>query len=230
MKCRFVSFAIFVSLLWGSPLKAQQPADPIVDALVPVVPLLATQTLESELMDYTVVTFGPRAILSPSFSTVRRLLDPPGKYPRAWREGVGGLARNYGNALASRTALETGRYASAALLHEDFRYRPSAGTNAFSRGLHALAFTFIDRSDSGGNRIAAANFIGAGAAGFVGMAYLPPGFNNLNHAETRTATAFAGFAAQNLLFEFAPELLKLKQKLRVPFAGSPVPKWWTKRN
>jgi len=228
--CWFVSLAIFVFLLLGSPLKAQQPADPLVDPVIPVVPLLATQTLESELMDYTVVTFGPRAILSPSFSAIRRLLDPRHEYPRSWREGVGGLARNYGNALASRTALETGRYASAALLHEDFRYRPSASTNAFSRGLHALAFTFIDKSNSGGNQFAAANFIGAGAAGFVGMAYLPPGFNNLNHAEIRTGTAFAGFAAQNLLFEFAPELLKLKQRLHVPFSGSPVPKWWTKGN
>jgi hypothetical protein len=230
MTCWFVSLAIFLSLLWGSPLKAQEPPDPIVDPAIPISPLLPTQTLGSELMDYTVVTFGPRAILSPSFSTIRRLLDPRHGYPTSWREGVGGLARNYGNALASRTALETGRYASAALLHEDFRYRPSAGTNVFSRGFHALAFTFIDKSSSGGNRFAAANFIGAGAAGFVGMAYLPPGFNNLSHAETRTATAFAGFAVQNLLFEFAPELLKLKQKLHVPFAGPPVPKWWTKRN
>jgi hypothetical protein len=67
--------------------------------------------------------------------------------------------------------------------------------NPWARAFHALAFTFVDKSDSGRNRIALANFAGAGASGFVGTLYLPPGYNNLSHAEARTAVSFAGIAA-----------------------------------
>ena len=96
------------------------------------------------------------------------------------------------------------------------------------RSFHALAFTFVDKSDSGHNRVALANFAGAEAGGFVGNLYLPAGFNNLSHAETRTAIAFGGFAAQNLLREFAPDLLKATRRLHAPFPRLPVPEWWVK--
>jgi hypothetical protein len=69
-----------------------------------------------------------------------------------------------------------------------------------------LAFTFVDKSDSGHNQIAVSNFAGAAAGGFVGNFYLPPGFNNLSHGETRTAFAFGTFAGRNLLRECSPEL------------------------
>ena len=84
-------------------------------------------------------------------------------------------------------------------MHEDFRYRPSTSRNPLARSFHAVAFTFVDKSDSGDNRIALANFVGVAAGGFVGELYLPPGYNNLSHAETRTAALFGSFAAQNLL-------------------------------
>jgi hypothetical protein len=117
---------------------------------------------------------------------------------------------------------------TAAISHEDFRYRPSTSRNPLVRSFHALAFTFVDKSDSGHNRIAMANFVGAGASGFVGNLYLPPGFNTLSHAETRTAFAFGGFAVQNLLREFAPDLLKATHKWHTPFPRIPVPEWWVK--
>ena len=124
--------------------------------------------------------------------------------------------------------MQTGRFLTGALLHEDFRYRPSASTNPLARTFHALAFTFVDKSDSGHNRIAFANFLGAEAGGFVGNLYLPAGFNNLSHAETRTAIAFGSFAAQNLLREFVPTLLKATRKWHTPFPRIPVPEWWVK--
>jgi hypothetical protein len=57
---------------------------------------------------------------------------------------------------------------------------------------------------------------------------LPAGFNNFSHAETRTAFAFGGFAVQNLLREFAPDLLKATHKWHTPFPRIPVPEWWVK--
>jgi hypothetical protein len=140
--------------------------------------------------------------------------------------GADAFGRNYENALASRSAMKTGRFLSSAVLHEDFRYRPSTSRNPIVRSFHALGYTFLDKSDSGHTRIAFANFVGAGAGGFVGDLYLPSGFNNLTHAETRIATAFGGFAVQNLLREFAPELIKLTHKLHLPFPRIPVPEWW----
>jgi hypothetical protein len=176
------------------------------------------------------MTMGPRALFVPGISALRHTMFPPKDYPSNWREGSQAWGRNYGNALVSRSSRETGRFLTGALLHEDFRYRPSTSGNTWARGMHALAFTFIDKSDSGRNRVAFANFVGAGSAGFVGSMYLPPGYNNLSHAETRSATAFAGFAVQNLWLEFAPEFLRLKHKLHIPFNTAPVPKWWTRQD
>ena len=186
------------------------------------------QSLHDRFMDYAIVTVGPRTLLIPSVYAAIRMADPPAAYPRDWRLGAGAFGRNYGNALAARSSLETGRFLTGALLHEDFRYRPSTSKNPLVRSLHALAFTFVDKSDSDHNRIALANFVGAGASGFVGNLYLPPGFNNLSHAETRVAVAFGGFAAQNLLREFTPDLLKATQRWHAPFPRIPLPQWWVK--
>ena len=54
------------------------------------------------------------------------------------------------------------------------------------------------------------------------------GFNNLSHAETRISIAFAGFAAQNLLREFTPDLLKATRRWHTPFPRIPLPEWWVK--
>jgi hypothetical protein len=164
------------------------------------------QSLQQRFMDYAIVTVGPRSLFVPLVYASVRTADPPASYTRDWRLGAGAFGRNYGSALAARTSLETGRFLTAALLHEDFRYGPSTSGNPFVRSFHALAFTFVDKSDSERNRIAFANFVGAGASGFVGNLYLPAGFNDLSHAQTRIAFALGGFAVQNLLREFAPEL------------------------
>jgi hypothetical protein len=124
--------------------------------------------------------------------------------------------------------MDTGRFLAGAALHEDFRYRPSTSRNPLARAFHALAFTVIDRSDSGHARIAFANFVGAGAGGFVGNLYLPAGFNNLSHAETRMAITLGGLAGQNLLREFEPDLERLAHRLHLPAPRIPVAAWWVK--
>src|ERR1700678_1925428 len=194
----------------------------------PVVTSRGPQSIHDRFMDYAIVTVGPRSLFVPPVYAAIRMADPPAAYPRDWRLGAGAFGRNYGSALAARTSLETGRFLTAALLHEDFRYRPSTSKNPLVRSFHALAFTFVDKSDSEHNRIAFANFAGAAASGFVGNLYLPSGFNDLSHAETRTAIAFGGFAAQNLLREFTPELLKATHKWHTAFPRIPLPAWWVK--
>ncbi len=78
--------------------------------------------------------------------------------------------------------------------------------NVLARSLHALTFTFVDRSDSGRPMPAFSNFVGATAAGFVGNAYLPSGFNNATHAGQRATLQFGFTAAGNLFREFAPQM------------------------
>jgi len=180
-------------------------------------------------MNYAIVTVGPRAVVGPALSAAILMANPPDAYPRDWRDGAGAFGRNYGSSLGRGASLQTGRFLTGALLHEDFRYRPSTSRNPLARNFHAVAFTFVDKSDSGDNRIALANFVGAAAGGFVGELYLPPGYNNLSHAETRTAALLGSFAAQNLLREFAPDIQKATHKLHVPFPRIPVPGWWVSR-
>ena len=147
---------------------------------------------------------------APAFRAGIRMANPPGKgatrYPLEWRQGAEGFGRNYGDAFAQRLSFHTARFASGAFIHEDPRYIPSNSRNVFARSVHALTFTLVDRSDSGHAMPAISNFVGAAAAGFVGNAYLPSGFNDATHAGQRATLQFAFTAAGNLFREFAPQM------------------------
>src|SRR5260370_22984386 len=103
------------------------------------------------------------------------------------------------------TAQRTARFLTGVALHEDPRYVRSTSKNPLVRTTHALAFTFIDKTDSGRNTIAFSNFAGAAAGGFVRRAYLPHGYNDLTHAEQRMASQFMSSAIQNVAAQFQPQ-------------------------
>ena len=115
------------------------------------------------------------------------MTSPPDRYPREWRQGPEGFARNYDAELASKVAFQTAKSGAGAMLHEDIRYHRLATRNLLLRTGHALAYGFVERSDTGHSQIAPANFIGAGAAGHYGRRHLPAGFNDPSHADTRIA-------------------------------------------
>jgi len=187
----------------------------------------APESLKLKTESYLVVTFGPRAMVAPAFSAAMKMARPPAGYPSDWLDGGPAFGRNYGAALGSRVALETGRYAAGALLHEDFRYRPS-GKQGVARLFYALGYAFVDRSDSGRRRLAVANFAGAAAGGFVGNLYMPDGFNSAGDGARNFEGRFVGFAMTNVTREFAPEIYRATHRLRVPFPRIPVREWWTK--
>jgi hypothetical protein len=211
----------------GAPLN--YPAAQADPSYPPVTVPDVSETLSQKFMSYAVSTVGPRALFNPIFRVSIRMLNPKDGFPRDWQRGAGAIERNYANALARNASLQTGRFLTGALLHEDFRYRPSISRNPLLRALHAVSFTFVDKSDSGKNQIAFANFAGAASGGFVGALYLPSGFNNLSHAETRSAIAFGGFIGQNLFREFAPDLLRAAHKLHLPVPRLSTPEWWVNR-
>ena len=158
----------------------------------------------------TETCLNPSVFTAPAFRAGIRMANPPGKgttqYPPEWRQGSEAFGRNYGDAFAQRVTFQTARFATGVVTHEDPRYIPSTSHNVLARSLHALIFTFVDRSDSGHAMPALSNFVGATAAGFVGNAYLPSGFNDATHAGQRATLQFGVTAAGNLFREFAPQM------------------------
>jgi hypothetical protein len=167
--------------------------------------------LEGKFSYYVNETYlNPSVFTAPAFRAGIRMANPPGKgatqYPPEWRQGAEAFGRNYGDAFAQRVTFQTARFATGVITHEDPRYIPSSSRNVLARSLHALTFTFVDRSDSGRAMPAFSNFVGATAAGFVGNTYLPSGFNNATHAGQRATLQFGFTAAGNLFREFAPQM------------------------
>ncbi len=233
---------IFVGLA-GAQQAAAPPAQtspqikPVIDAPVaeagdsifsPVAVLGAPPTLKVKFEDYAVITFGPRAVVSPVISAGIAMARPNYNYPNDWHQGMQGFARQYGSRIGTKVSYETARYAVGALTHEDFRYRPAKSKGFLPRAGHALGYAFVDRSDSGHARVALANFAGAAAGGFVPNAWLPDGFNDWQHGGQRMGGKFGGIVLQNELREFSPEIFKLFTGAHLPFPRLPIPEWWTK--
>jgi hypothetical protein len=181
-------------------------------------------TLDDKFRIYTHQTFGPPALVFPALGAAIRLSNPPKKYPNEWTEGGGAFGRFYGSSIATQTSKRTGQFLTEAVLHEDPRYLPARpGSNVGGRVFHAISYTFVDRTDSGARTLAFSNFAGAAAGGFVGMAYLPNGFNDTTHAGQRTLSEFMAIGVANLAGEFAPQIAPIIRKLHIPKI---VPAWW----
>src|SRR5215831_8208813 len=143
------------------------------------------------------------------FTAVPEFMKPPAGYPTQWRKGPAAFGRLYGDALALETAQQTSRFLTGLGLHEDLRYSPAGSRNPLRRAVHAITFAAFDRSDSGRTMLAASNFLGSAAGGFVGNAYLPSGYNDTSHAVKRMGFQFGFIVAANLVNEFRPELRQL---------------------
>ncbi len=187
------------------------------------------ESVKRKFDTYVVRTFGPRALVSPAFSAALKMARPPANYPREWRDGAEAFGRNYGDAFARKVTVETTRFGVSALLREDFRYRRDPNSRGFGRLTHAIGYTFVDSGDSGHRRLALANFSAAFAGGFVGNTYLPDGYNDASNGARRAGTHFAGFAVQNVLREYSPEIAAFFHKGHLPFPHLPIPVWYTKR-
>jgi hypothetical protein len=161
-------------------------------------------------------TFGAAAFAVPAGQAGLTMLFPPHRYPRNWSDGPAAFGRNYGAELARHTTGGLTHFATAAILREDPRYYASSSANPFSRLGHALAFTLVDRSDSGRRTIAVSNLSGAAAGGFIGMAFYPDGFNDTTHAYQHAALEMTTFTAHNLVAEFSPEISQLLHKFHFP--------------
>jgi hypothetical protein len=203
-----------------SPFRAQDGSNTVL-----YLPVATPQRLSfsDKFTIYAHQTFGPPALVLPAFAAGRDMANPKSHYPREWKDGAGAFGRIYGDSLAMTTSQHTARFLAGVALHEDPRYVRSSSTNPLMRTMHALAFTLVDKTDSGRNTIALSNFAGAAAGGFVGSAYLPHGYNDLTHAEQRMAIQFTSIAIQNVAAEFQPQWGPIVRKLRIQKI---IPEWW----
>jgi len=203
-----------------SPLRPQDGSNAVL-----YLPVANAQRLSfsDKFTIYAHQTFGPPALVFPAFAAGMGIASPRSHYPRDWEDGGGAFGRLYGDAIATATSQRTARFLTGVALHEDPRYVRSNSKNPLARTMHAVSFTFIDKTDSGRNTIAISNFAGAAAGGFVGRAYLPNGFNDVTHAEQRMAFQFASIAIQNVAAEFQPQWGPIVRKLRIQKI---IPEWW----
>jgi hypothetical protein len=184
-------------------------------------------TFWDRLSYYERQTYNPISLTSPLVPAAILMSFPPRGYTREWRDGGGALGRNFGSSLAMELSANTAKFFMGTLTHEDPRYFPSRGKGVLHRTLYALAFTIVDRSEGGRPRLALSNFAGAAAAGFVGNAYLPAGFEDSVHVWQRaggtlggyTPTLLVGYADGNLISEYKPELRRLGRWLHLPFTA-----------
>lgn len=194
----------------------QEPGDTNSSGTDPLLPssgnaLTASHQTEGRFSYYLKETYlNPTLFTGPGFAASIHMAHPPGKgmtrYPNEWRQGAEGFARNYGDSFAVRISIHSALFLTGTLTREDSHYMPSASRNFFVRTSHALAFTFVDRSDSGRRVPALSNFVGAAAGGLVGDAYLPDGFRDLTHTGQRATFQVGLLAAGNLFREFAPQM------------------------
>jgi hypothetical protein len=209
----------------ATPKNSGGPAHPPGMGPGPLLP----QSFHDKFMAFAVATVGPRALVGPAFPAAIRMANPPSHFPRDWRQGAAAYDRNYGDQLATISTIQTGRFVVGAALHEDFRYHPSTSSNLFVRAGHALCYTVVDRSDDGHTRPAVANLVGVAGGSYVGMSYLPKGFNDVNHADQTLVFQFSRLAGTNLGKEFAPDIFQFLAEHHVPIPRIPIPEWWVAR-
>jgi hypothetical protein len=196
-------------------------------AVIAVLPPAISQkrlTPKDKFQIYIHQNYGPQNFILPAFSSGFSVLQPPSGYPHEWQDGGGAFGRWYGDEFVSSTANRTGRLLAQVALHEDPRYVPSGSKNVLIRISHTLAFTFMDKTDSGHNTFALSNFAGAAAGGFVGMSFLPEGHNDVTHAEQRALRGIETIAVRNIVTEFRPEWEPTLKKIHIPKI---LPAWWT---
>jgi hypothetical protein len=171
--------------------------------------------------------FGPQDFILSAFGAGFFMLRPPRGYPHPWEDGGGAFGRWYGDVIATTTSNRTGQLLAEVALDEDPRYVPSRSTNPLVRTFHAVAFTFVDKTDSGHNTFAFSNFAGAEAGGLVGIGFLPNGFDDATHAERRALRGLESVAIRNIITEFRPQWAPVLRKIHIP---SILPEWWTPKH
>ena len=176
-------------------------------------------SIQQRAHDWIQDSFSVRTLLGAAAGAAITMASPPRRYPREWSDGGEAFGRNFGNYAAQGITGYTARFVASALLHENTHYLTCTCRGFAPRVAHSLAFTLIDRSDSGKRRLAVANLAGSLAAGEITTLYMPSGFNDQAHASQRSLFRLGGFALNNVYYEFKPELTRAARRLHLLGSG-----------
>jgi hypothetical protein len=155
---------------------------------------LTPMTTSERLGAYVRETFGPKSVAT----TVAHVeVDELRGGSRAT-----GFASRLGAGLAQHAIRGTLLHGTAALLHEDNRYRRAGEHGFWRRTKHVLTSSLLARHDNGRRRLSVSRLTSAGGAAFLARAWAP---RAVAGASTFGVTIAADVGA-NMFREFWPDL------------------------
>jgi len=163
-------------------------------------------TVGGKLRFYLKATYGPGPLLNMAASAG---LNQWRDFPTEWGQGTEGYGRRFASRVGQRTVNNSIRFGVGAALREDPRYFPSERKGFLPRMGHALASTFVARTDSGGRRFAVSRFAGTFGSAFISNTWYPAGVDDTNHALGRAAISVAVDAGMNVVREFWPDVKRV---------------------
>lgn len=150
-------------------------------------------------------TFSPNSFIK---SAVTAGINQWQNQPPEWGQGMSGYGHRYGLKLANR-GIENGiGFLGAVALHQDPRYFYSGETGAWRRVKHALVYTFMTRTDSGGLTFSTWRFAGNYGSQFISNTWRPPRDAQVGDALFRGTVSIGYDAASNIFKEFWPDIRK----------------------
>ena len=163
-------------------------------------------TVGGKLRFYLKATYGPGPLLSMAASAG---LNQWRDFPTQWGQGMEGYGRRFASRVGQSTLNNSVRFGVGVALREDPRYFPSARKAFLPRIGHALAYTFVARTDSGGRTFAVSRFAGAFGSAFISNSWYPAGVDDTNHALGRAGITVAVDAGMNVVREFWPDVKRV---------------------
>jgi hypothetical protein len=163
-------------------------------------------TVGGKLLFYVKAAYGPGSLLGKAaMSGLAQWRDDPPE----WGQGMEGYGRRFASRVGQSTVDNSIRFGVGAALREDPRYFPSERKGVLPRLGHALASTFVTRTDSGGRTFAVSRFAGTLGSAFASNTWHPAGEDDTYHAFGRAGITLALDTGMNVVREFWPDVRRV---------------------
>jgi len=157
------------------------------------------QTRSERVGTYISDTFGNKAIAG---TAAHAGIDTLRRSPKEWT----GFGPRMAAGFAQHVVRGTLQHGTAALLHEDNRYRPAARKGFWKRSKYAVLSTFLARHDNGRRGFAFSRIGSAAGASFIARAWLPRSIATVGAGASSFGLSIAADVGMNMLREFWPDL------------------------
>ena len=152
--------------------------------------------------------FGRRIISPAGFakSAFTASINQAQNSPEEWGQGMEGFAKRYSHKIANRTVENGIGFLVSVPLRQDPRYFHSTETGLWRRARHALIYTVLTPTDSGGRTFAAWRFAGSYGAQVVSNAWRPERYRTVSDTLLRGTVSVGFDAASNFFKEIWPDI------------------------